>query len=44
MVSHLPISPMAPWFRMEVSEQDWRDEQARDLVNWYGQMLLVRRF
>ncbi|WP_339757115.1 thiamine pyrophosphate-dependent enzyme [uncultured Hoeflea sp.] len=44
MVTQLSISPAAPWFRIEVSEADWRDEEARDLVNWYGQMLLVRRF
>ncbi len=44
MVSQLSISPKAPWFRIEVNEADWRDEGARDLVNWYGQMLLVRRF
>ncbi|KGF69466.1 MFS transporter [Hoeflea sp. BAL378] len=44
MVTQMSISPAAPWFRIEVNESDWRDEQARDLVNWYGQMLLVRRF
>jgi 2-oxoisovalerate dehydrogenase E1 component len=44
MVSHHTIAPRAPWFRIEVDLSDWRDEDARDLVNWYGQMLLVRRF
>lgn len=44
MVTQLSISPKAPWFRIEVDEADWRGEDARDLVNWYGQMLLVRRF
>lgn len=44
MVNQLPISPSAPWFRIEVDETDWREVPARELVNWYGQMLLVRRF
>lgn len=44
MVTHQTIAPRAPWFRIEVDEADWRDEKASDLVNWYGQMLLVRRF
>ncbi|PWE54930.1 MFS transporter [Metarhizobium album] len=44
MVTQLSISPKAPWFRIEVDEADWRNEDARNLVNWYGQMLLVRRF
>lgn len=44
MVSQLSISPTAPWFRLEVDEADWRNEDVRNLVNWYGQMLLVRRF
>jgi 2-oxoisovalerate dehydrogenase E1 component len=44
MVSQLSISPKAPWFRIDVDEADWQAEEAQNLVNWYGQMLLVRRF
>jgi 2-oxoisovalerate dehydrogenase E1 component len=44
MVRQLPLSSSAPWFRIELDEADWRNERAQDLIRWYGQMLLVRRF
>ncbi len=44
MVRKIPLAPSAPWFRLEPDEADWRDEQTSDLVHWYGQMLLIRRF
>lgn len=44
MARQIPLSPSAPWVRLELDEADWGNESARDLINWYGQMLLVRRF
>lgn len=44
MVRQVPLSPSAPWFRIELEEADWQAEPAQDLIHWYGQMLLVRRF
>lgn len=44
MARQIPLAPSAPWFRLELDEADWSEEQARDLVHWYGQMLLIRRF
>lgn len=38
------LSPGAPWFRIELEPEDWADEEARQLIDWYGQMLLIRRF
>lgn len=38
------LSPSAPWFRLEVTEKDWAAEASSDLIRWYWQMLLVRRF
>lgn len=43
-VRQIPCSSSAPWFRIELEEQDWREEAADDLVRWYSQLLLVRRF
>jgi 2-oxoisovalerate dehydrogenase E1 component len=44
MARKMPLSPSAPWFRLELEPKDWQSEDARDLVNWYGQMMLIRRF
>lgn len=44
MVKQIPLTSSAPWFRIELEESDWAQEDARDLIHWYGQMLLVRRF
>lgn len=44
MARQIPLAPSAPWVRLELDETDWGLEAARDLFNWYGQMLLVRRF
>lgn len=44
MVEKTPLSPAAEWFKLTVSEDDWRAEQPRNLIHWYGQMLLIRRF
>ncbi|PZU83924.1 MAG: MFS transporter [Shinella sp.] len=44
MVRQTPLTPSAPWFRLELDEADWREEDAQDLIHWYGQMLLIRRF
>ncbi|MCA0344483.1 MAG: MFS transporter, partial [Proteobacteria bacterium] len=44
MARQIPLAPSAPWFRLELDEADWSEEQAKDLVHWYGQMLLIRRF
>lgn len=39
-----PLSPAATWVRLELDDADWGHEKARDLIHWYGQMLLIRRF
>lgn len=39
-----PLSPAATWVRLELDEADWGTEKAQDLIHWYGQMLLIRRF
>lgn len=44
MAQRIQLSPSAPWFRLETSAQDWDDAQPADLIHWYGQMLLIRRF
>ncbi|RFC68918.1 MULTISPECIES: alpha-ketoacid dehydrogenase subunit alpha/beta [Mesorhizobium] len=44
MIEKISLSPAAPWFRLSVTDEDWRAEKARDLIHWYGQMLLIRRF
>lgn len=44
MARRMPLSPSAVWFRLELEPADWQSEEARDLVHWYGQMLLIRRF
>ena len=44
MVQRTPLLPSAPWFRLESDASDWNAETPRDLIHWYGQMLLIRRF
>lgn len=44
MARQTPLNPSAPWFRLELDEDDWRQQDAQDLIHWYGQMLLIRRF
>ncbi|MCO5731498.1 thiamine pyrophosphate-dependent enzyme [Rhizobium sp. SSA_523] len=44
MVRQIPLSPSAQWIRLELEDADWATEAAQDLVHWYGQMLLIRRF
>jgi 2-oxoisovalerate dehydrogenase E1 component len=44
MAQRTPLSLSAPWFRLEAEPGDWAAERPGDLVNWYGQMLLIRRF
>lgn len=44
MPRQIPLEPRAAWFRMEVTEEDWRNEGADDVAQWYGHMLLIRRF
>lgn len=39
-----PLLPSAPWFRLLADRADWQAARPADLVHWYGQMLLVRRF
>lgn len=38
------LTPMAPWFRLDCDLSDWQAERPADLVHWYAQMLLIRRF
>jgi 2-oxoisovalerate dehydrogenase E1 component len=44
MARKTELAPSAPWYRLESSEDDWGVEAASDLIRWYWQMLLVRRF
>jgi len=44
MPQRTPLSPSAPWFRIEADLADWRAKRPADLVHWYAQMLLIRRF
>ena len=44
MARQISLSCSAPWFRLEVEEADWQGHDASDLIHWYGQMLLIRRF
>lgn len=44
MAQRIQLSPSAPWFRLESDEADWAEQRPADLVHWYGQMLLIRRF
>jgi 2-oxoisovalerate dehydrogenase E1 component len=44
MAKRTQLTPSAPWFRLESETADWEQEQPSDLVHWYGQMLLIRRF
>ena len=38
------LTPMAPWFRLACDLSDWQAERPADLIHWYAQMLLIRRF
>ncbi|GGO34560.1 MFS transporter [Gemmobacter aquaticus] len=44
MAQQIQITPSAPWFRLESEDADWGVERPSDLVRWYAQMLLIRRF
>ncbi|WP_371822132.1 thiamine pyrophosphate-dependent enzyme [Martelella soudanensis] len=44
MVKRRPIIPAAEWTRIEVDDSDWAALPARDLITWYAQMVLIRRF
>jgi 2-oxoisovalerate dehydrogenase E1 component len=44
MPSVKPITTETTWYRLEVSEADWIEEDAALLVRMYEQLLLIRRF
>lgn len=44
MARRTALAPAADWFRLETDESDWSKERPEDLVHWYGQMMLIRRF
>ncbi|MRX51809.1 MFS transporter [Paracoccus sp. S-4012] len=44
MTQRTPLAPSASWFRLENDAADWAAQRPADLVHWYGQMLLIRRF
>ncbi len=44
MVLKHDLSPSAPWYRLETDESDWAALPAKELVQLYGQMQLIRRF
>src|SRR5262249_11540866 len=33
-----------PWFRLELEDDDWRQEDPKKLSRWLEQLLLIRRF
>ena len=44
MPSVKPITTETPWYRLEVGDADWKEEEATLLVRMYEQLLLIRRF
>jgi len=44
MAEKIELKPSAPWYRLNVTEDDWRAANAGDLLKWYSQMKLIRRF
>lgn len=44
MTRQIPLVPSAPWFRLECGPEDWAARPAADVLQWYGQMVLIRRF
>ncbi|WP_407976783.1 dehydrogenase E1 component subunit alpha/beta [Brucella pseudogrignonensis] len=44
MAEKIELKPSAPWYRLNVTEDDWRAAKAGDLLKWYSQMKLIRRF
>lgn len=39
-----PITTQAPWFRLEVTDEDWAAEQPHVLARMLEQLLIIRRF
>lgn len=39
-----PLSTQTPWFRLEIEEADWAEEDPVALARWMEQLLLIRRF
>ena len=39
-----PLNIDTEWVRVSTTAVDWASEDARDLVGWYEQILLIRRF
>ncbi|RRH76129.1 alpha-ketoacid dehydrogenase subunit alpha/beta [Falsigemmobacter faecalis] len=44
MARQIPLAPAPAWFRLEADLADWRSIAPQELLRWYGQMLLIRRF
>ncbi|WP_342640642.1 dehydrogenase E1 component subunit alpha/beta [Rhodoligotrophos ferricapiens] len=44
MVRRRPIITDTPWYRLDIGLSDWAAESQQDLLRWYQQMLLIRRF
>jgi 2-oxoisovalerate dehydrogenase E1 component len=44
MPTRTDLTTQTPWFRMEATEADWSAESPGDLVRWFEQILLIRRF
>lgn len=44
MAQRVDLKPSAPWFRLDVTKADWAETDSKQLVHWYNQMKLIRRF
>lgn len=44
MVKRNKLTPAVDWIRLDVSMQDWKKMDPKQLIQWYCEMLLVRRF
>lgn len=44
MAQKVQLITSVPWFRFVPDAADWAAVPAQDLIQWYGQMVLVRRF
>ncbi|ACD74455.1 hypothetical protein P053_01644 [Brucella abortus 01-4165] len=44
MAEKIDLKPSAPWYRLNTTDEDWQNAEAADLLKWYSQMKLIRRF
>ncbi len=44
MAEKIDLKPSAPRYRLNTTDEDWQNAEAADLLKWYSQMKLIRRF